>query len=388
MNDKLQAVRQKKILGILCRITIIAVLIATLWPFDFFPPNRVSWLSEANGIQFLRAGLVIGKAPLKAGGIESDKPCSLEILLRPAGIKSLSPNTILNFYAPNNPSQFLVQQWGDDLSVSQDIVDPQNNAKTAEFCVDHVFQQGKLLLLTMTSGANGTVLYLNGSQMQVLSRFTISQSDLAGQIVMGTSATDYNPWAGEVRGLAIYSKALAPAEVLRHYRDWTDGRGLESPDLQGAIALYAFTERAGREIHNAVVSGPDLEIPKRFGVPHKALLESPRKEFSEDWDYVHDLLVNIAGFIPLGFVICAYLACTRSRRQAILYAILAGGILSFVIEVLQAYIPQRGSGITDIIANTLGAALGAVLARPGIVRTILARTKLITAYGNSVSRQD
>lgn len=335
---------------------------------------------------FLRGGLVISKAPLKAEGIESDQSCSLEILLRPAGIKSISLYTILDIYSPDRPSQFLLQQWRDDLSVSRDFVDPRNRAKTADFYVEHVFEQGKLLLVTMTSGPLGTFVYLDGSRMQVFSTFTISQSDCTGQIVMGTSDMDYRPWSGEVRGLAIYSRALAPEEVLRHYRDWTDGRGAESPDLQGAMARYAFAERAGREIHNAVVSGPDLEIPKGFAVPHKAFLESPRKEFIENWGYAHDVLVNIVGFVPLGFLICAYWACTRSPRQAILYTILAGGILSFVIEVLQAYIPQRGSGITDIISNTMGAALGAVLARPGIVGTILGKTRLVPSRGNSVSR--
>ena len=388
MNDELQTDRQKKLLGILCSVAIIAVLIATLWPFDFFLSNRVRWLPEANGIQFLGHGLVVSKAPLQAGGIDAEKSCSLEILLRPAGIKSFSHSTILNFHAPNSPRQLLVQQWRDDLLASRHFVDPQNRVKKAEFYVEHVLQQGRVLLLTMTSGPNGTVVYINGGQMKVFSRFSISSSDCAGQIVMGSSAIDYSPWPGEVRGLAVYSKALAPADVLRHYGEWTDGRGVVSPDLEGAVARYAFTERAGREIHSTVVSGPDLEIPTRFEAPYKPLLESPRKEIMENEYYVHDILVNIAGFVPLGFVICAYLAYTRSQRQAIVYAILAAGILSFVIEVLQAYIPQRGSGVTDIITNTTGAALGAVLARPGIVGAFLRRTKMITAYGKSDSRQD
>jgi glycopeptide antibiotics resistance protein len=93
------------------------------------------------------------------------------------------------------------------------------------------------------------------------------------------------------------------------------------------------------------------------------------------WKYLSDVLLNIAGFVPVGFLLCAYLALTRPRANAILYSVLAGGVLSFAIEVMQAYIPRRISGVTDIITNTLGAALGAWLARPHLVRAILRTTK-------------
>jgi hypothetical protein len=373
VDDELLKTKQKRLLGILCSLAIIAVLIATLWPFDFFRPNGVRWLPEANGIQFFRPGVVVSKAPLEAGGIDSEKSCSVEILLRPAGVESFSHNTIFNSYDPGGATQFLLRQWRDDLLVSRYFVDSRNRPGKTEFYAMHVFQQGKVLLLTITSARDGTAVYIDGGHMRVYSALTISQSDCAGRIALGSSASNYAPWPGEVRGLAIYSKALAPADVARHYGEWTGAGGVAASDLEGAVARYDFAEGDGRDIHDTVASGPDLEIPTRFEVPGKAMLESPRKEMRENEGYLRDVWENIAGFVPVGFVVCAYLACTRSRKQAILYAILAGGSLSFVIEVLQAYIPQRGSGVTDIITNTTGAALGAVLARPNIVRTILGR---------------
>jgi hypothetical protein len=384
--DKFRALPQRKRLGILCGLTIIAVLIATLWPFDFVSTNKVSWMPEESGIRFGDTGVVVSKAPLKSGATESSASCSLEILVRPASLDPIP--TILSFYVADKQREFAVGQRTHGLMVFHNFVEAQKKLGSPKLGEGHVFEQGELLLLTMTSGANGTAVYKNGSQPQVFPRFRILQGDLTGQIVIGTSALDFEPWSGEIRGLAIYSKELTPTEVLRDYRVWTDGRAVDPADMEGATAVYSFAEGAGHEVHSAVVSGPDLEIPKRFVVPHKAFLASPLEEFKATWGYVHDVLVNIAGFVPLGFILCAYLACTRSRWQAILFTISAGGMLSFVIEVLQAYIPQRGSGVTDIITNTLGAAFGAVLARPSIVGTILGKTKLIAEYGSSVSPQD
>jgi len=375
--DKLHPTWQKKRLCIFCGIVVLALLIATLWPFNFFAPNKVTWLPGTNGIRFGGNGLVLSKTPSGAEGTELRKDCSLELLFRPSNIDSSF--TLLGFFDPKEGRQFLVRQWRDGLLVTHDVMDTQNKLKRSKFDVDHVFQPGKIVLLTITSGPSGTVVYLNASQVQAFSRFKISQKELSGQIVMGTSPIDYLPGSGEVSGLALYLKELPPTEVFRHYRNWTAERGLVPPDLENAIASYPFTEGAGRDIHNAVVSGVDLEIPTRFAVPHKALLKSPAKEFEANWDYWNDVLRNIAGFIPLGFIVCAYWACKGSRKQAILCAILCGGALSFVIELLQFYIPQRNSGVTDIITNTLGTALGAVLMRPTLVQVLLRRGKSIDA---------
>ena len=191
----------------------------------------------------------------------------------------------------------------------------------------------------------------------------------------------YQPWPGELRGLGIYSKELIPADVLRHYKEWTDPGG--HPDLDSAIARYAFAEAEGREVRNEVISGPNLEIPATFSVPHKCLLRSVAKEFKADWRYVIDVLMNVGGFVPLGLIVCAYLAWIRNPWKAILITTVSCGSLSFVIEVLQYFIPRRGSGTTDIITNTLGAALGAVLTQRSAVRWTLAQMKLIRGVQQS-----
>jgi hypothetical protein len=386
MNDQLHTPRQRKRLRRLCWIAIGAVLLATLWPFDFFPRNRVSWLPDANGVRFDSSGVVLSRAPLGAGATESQNSCTLEVLLRPAGIDGVQ--TILSFYVPTNPRQFRMRQYHDGLLVSHDFADPQNKIKIGKFDVDHLFGQGQLLLLTITSGPDGTVVYRDGRQAHAFPHFKLLQTDLSGQIVLGTSAVDDEPWRGEVRGLAIYSRELTPAEVFKDYSRWTDSGPVGVADLEGATARYAFAERAGRDIHSGVVSGPDLLIPARFVIPEKPFLQSLQEAFELNWMYVKDVSENIAGFIPLGFLVCVYLGGTRSRRLAVLYTILAAGILSFAIEILQFYIPQRHSDMTDIVTNTLGAALGAILARVTMVQTIPEGAEPIPEYADSVTRQN
>jgi len=118
-------------------------------------------------------------------------------------------------------------------------------------------------------------------------------------------------------------------------------------------------------------------IPASFSVPHKLFLESPIREFRLTWKYAWEAGTNIAGFIPLGLIVCLYLARTRTRWKAIWTATLFGGLLSLAIEVAQYYIPKRGSGITDIITNTIGAALGAALVQSELVRDLAHRAGLI-----------
>jgi hypothetical protein len=366
----------RKRLSIICAGAIIAILVATLWPFNPFPTNRVRWIPGANGIEFDGTGLVVSNGPLTVKENQAKDSCTLELLLQPASVESVY--TISSFYTLHAPKQFLVRQWKDGLLVTHDAAIEHDKTKTIKFDVDHAFRPDRIVLVTISSGPNGTTVYLDGQSAESFPRFKIARRELSGEIVLGTSPVIYHSFRGGIRGLAVYSKELTPEEVSRHYQDWTQP-GEHPPDLDGAIARYAFTESEGREVRNQIASGPNLEIPSTFSVPHKGFLLSPVKEFKADWKYAVNVVVNIAGFVPLGLVVCSYLAWTKSPWKAMLYTGIACGILSFVIEVLQYYIPRRASGITDIITNTLGAALGALIAHSSVVRKILIRIQLIPA---------
>lgn len=82
-----------------------------------------------------------------------------------------------------------------------------------------------------------------------------------------------------------------------------------------------------------------------------------------------EFVANIVMFLPVGFF--GALVLSRHRWMAVLAATLA----SAVIETIQALaLPQRDGTVRDVIANTLGALLGYLLATT-VVAVVLARAR-------------
>jgi VanZ family protein len=344
----------------------------TLWPFNPFPRNGVQWSQGTSGILFESDGVVVSSSPLLLPQHDVES-YTLELLLRPAAVTT--SQTILVFYSPGRSQQLVLRQYLNGLVVTHDDSIYNDSTRRITFYVDKVFRPAGVVHVTVSSGPNGTVVYLDGRVANHNPGFTIERTDLSGEIILGGAPVACNTWRGELRGVAIYSKELTEADVLHHYQDWM-AQSVD-PDLANALALYNFDARAGREVRNEIPSGPNLKIPETFFVPHKEFLRSPVSEFRPTRGYAIDLLPNIAGFIPLGMVVCAYFVWSTSSRRAIMITTLACGLLSLAIEILQYYVPRRGSGMTDILTNSVGALIGAMLLNVGIVRRALEQLKLV-----------
>lgn len=74
-----------------------------------------------------------------------------------------------------------------------------------------------------------------------------------------------------------------------------------------------------------------------------------------------DIENNILLFLPLGFCIAA-LAFARMRTASVLaLTTLCGGAISGMVEILQVFLGRRCSQINDVLANALGALVGALV---------------------------
>lgn len=74
-----------------------------------------------------------------------------------------------------------------------------------------------------------------------------------------------------------------------------------------------------------------------------------------------DLVLNVLGYLPLGFVLAPALPRRLGYMGTILLATLLAGLLSLTIETLQNFLPTRISSNVDLGCNIAGAFIGALL---------------------------
>ena len=191
MNKNLVSTQGRKRLTLLCVLAVIAILFATLWPFNPFPPNRVSWLPGADGIAFRDPGLVVSKTPLQVDAPQTANTHTLELFVRPHSVDSSS--TILTFYVPGNPVQLRVRQWMDILIVAHDVFD-KHRRPIERGIGSRPFHKAELLLLTMVFTPGSTGFYVDGKLQESYPELRYSSP--------GTIGTNYHrEFRGQLRAL-------------------------------------------------------------------------------------------------------------------------------------------------------------------------------------------
>ncbi len=342
-------------LPIACLLVTVVVLSLGLWPFHS-PKNEVAWLEDRNGAHFGRYASVASATLFKSLPSPREMEGSIEIWLQPDHVWNSA--TILSFYDADKLSQFSLYQSQLDLILRRERNQGTLREHTDEFTAPDVFPRSRPVFVTVTSGPQGTSVYADAVLVAMTNQLQITSDDLAGRVIIADSARQPDSWSGKLLGLAVYHSHLTPEQVARHVFTWTHAGRPSIRDDDRLTALYLFDERSGKVIHDLSQSGNDLVIPEKYQVVDKLTLEPVWTEFSMSGSYWGAVLKNIVGFIPFGFCFYGWL-CTRGLKRAGLLTVALGTLVSLTIEVLQAFLPMRDSGTTDILTNTLGTWIGA-----------------------------
>ena len=370
------------ILLLICGLILCGIFIAGLSPFTSHPRNEVKWLENQNGLHFGEYASILSSAPLRWNG-PPDGSCSIEFWMQPGLIED--SNTMMAFDSPGAPVRFEIRQSLDDLALVRNSTS-QSNPKAQILYVTHALQDVPLFI-TLTSGRGGISIYLNGALVRSSSEFSVTRRDLSGQMVIGNSPWADDSWSGVLHGIGLYGRELTGEEVRKNYADWTTFGQPKALAEEQATAVFRFNEPTGTVVHNQVPGGINLYIPDHYLVLHPPFLEAFWRPTDWGWGFWKDALVNVGGFVPLGFFFCVYFSRSMPVTRAILLTIVFGCAVSFVIEATQYYLPTRDSDSRDWLNNTLGTIVGALMYRLGFVQRIVARfgvMSLETSHSNPV----
>ncbi|KFO66286.1 hypothetical protein ER57_18485 [Smithella sp. SCADC] len=357
-----------KYLGGICLTILLIILIAGLWPFNFFPKNKVIWLQDQTGVYFSGQGMILSLDPLNDPQqlLLNKKSITIEISIRPTEEPPDDINRILSIYDDEGSEITFLGQWKKHLIIQSRIKRPVGNILHSEIGVDDALGKDQNYLLSITSGTEGTIIYINGQPAQTYPHHRLLDSLTSKEIgfILGNSPVGKNSWKGQIMGLAIYNRTFTTEQVLNHYQSYLENNFTMLPEKEeGYIGLYFFNEKLGATVQDYSNLNNHLTIPVLFRPVKKIILDPPWHDFRCDWSFIQDTIINLLGFIPLGFFFTAFLLKSSNWNKKIIYISIAatGFAISLAIELSQIYLPSRYSQLDDIICNSVGTVLGIII---------------------------
>ena len=344
-------------------IIITVTLLAGIWPYEPTDENRVTWLKPGSGLVFEASSQCIGEEPLwiDTGAV------TLEVWLKSAG-QDLSGNyEILSLVNGPSVHRLLVGQFQGGLILRGRLDNPRGDPKRDHYA-DH-WPHGRIRHLAVTVESGGAVLYANGRPTGLELAATVAERGVpfGGRLLLGSSDSNWSQWHGNIFALAVHERILTRKELAHHADLGMSGRvdrtramapsGLkEISELAGSpslVALYLFEEGTGSRASSQLEGAPALIFPERLIRPLATTLFTGPS--NRRWNPL-DIVLNVLGFVPLGFVIA------WRKRRGIWIAIVCGVALSLSIELSQPWIPGRDSSLIDWLCNGAGALLGGLIA--------------------------
>jgi hypothetical protein len=347
------------------KLILYSIFILTLFfglnPRGFYFKNNVRWSRDSPGLSFGNFGIAHTDPFIER--IAGDPALTIEIVIRPDADSRKDFRHILTLHNGSDDSQLMLGQWRNSI-VFMKGNDYENKkpgkriwANTAAAGADEIF-------VTLTSGIEGSSIYLNGQLVNMQKDLILEvPKGNKSQLIIGNSIYGKHAWEGSIRGLALYRSVLSAHSAAMHYSEWLKDGNFRFAEKEKTWVLYTFDENTGIKAIDHGTGKNDLTIPQRMTVFKMTFLESSLENLRVNSGLVGDIIINLFGFMPFGFIFSTLLFRLRGKFP-IYFILIAGGtgfLFSLPIEILQAWLPSRDSSAFDLILNTTGALLGSIL---------------------------
>lgn len=328
-------------------------------------PNGVGWISGQPGIRFSGYGIAFTNPYLEMnpGGRDAARGFTVEIAMAPEILDNNAFSFVWVLDSGTDSDQLVMGQYRSwFIIMNGDDYDHSRKIKRITANIDSL-PRGKRFV-TITSGPEGSRIYFDGRLVKKTKDLTLKiPTNKKVRLVIGNSAKGKHSWRGDIYGFALYRYPLIDSEVAHHFDRWSKNQNFYFAETGAPSLLYIFDEMSGPRASDHAGGSRHLHIPSRAKVLERQFLAPPRGGMDPAKLNVMDVVINFVGFIPFGFILSATLSKRGGmfRKYGIFLAVGACFTVSLVIEIVQAWIPLRSSDLLDLVFNTSGGLVGAVI---------------------------
>ena len=338
-------------------ITLFFGLLLRGWPVA----NDVQWLSDSRAIRFGNSGIAYVDDLRAVRLSHQPGPLTIEMAVTPANNYKSGFSPLLVIHDGDDRRQLAVWQYKTSLIVMNG--DDFNNRQRRPRVVGRdIFSSQETIFLTITSGEQGTQLYVDGILTDSGKKWKLSipVEGAPLRLVLGNSVHGNHGWRGDLLGLVISGEAISAEAARLRFERWAADRRFDALKLDSTSLFFTFDPKDAAQFADRSGNNNHLKLPQHTVVLQKTVLASTWQPIRWNRVTVGDIVVNVVGFMPLGIVFYGFLQCFSGplTRHSHLFAVLFCLLLSLGIELAQAWIPTRYSTIQDLILNTFGAWLG------------------------------
>lgn len=245
-----------------------------------------------------------------------DNAFEVTLEVRSYAVHQAGPARIFTVSHDNHNRDFTVGQSNDGLVVRLRTGATSVNG-APEYVVREIFRDPAFHRIAISVRSEEIRIKVDGRQRLTASLppNALSTWNRKYRLALGNEFTFSRPWRGEVRAAAVH------------------------------VRNKDFTYTAA-----------GLQIPQNYDLGSKAIVSALHR-FLLSLTYVNiaDWVINLAGFVPFGFV----LALARQKSGSLKLAFAWSGALSLSIEFGQFFFQLRYPQASDLVLNTLGGTVGA-----------------------------